>query len=341
MRLRNIGLISTLVLELLAAPLHAKAQQAGKVYRIGVLAPGSPSATERAYRPFLQGLRELGYIEGKNILVEYRYAVGKPDRLHDLANELIDLKVDVIVTHSPPAVGAAARSTNFAYQLTKTSPTLIPIVMVGGGDPVERHFVESLARPGKNLTGLSSMTMELGRKRVQLFKEAVPRISRLAVLWSSTSLTGALRQLEEIESVAPALGIQIIPVEVRHADDFENAFSAIIKERVNGLLIIRFPFIRTHLKRITDFTEKSRLPTMYDAGAYVQRGGLMSYGSSRSDLFRRAATYVDKIFKGAKPGNLPIEQPTKFELVINLNTAKKLGLTIPPEVLFQADKVLK
>jgi len=334
----SIVVVATVVLTFVHL---AEAQKAEKVYRIGVLAPGSPSATERAYRAFWQGLRELGYIEGQNILVEYRYAVGKPDRLHYLANELVDLKVDVIVTHSPPAVGAAYRSTRYAaYYLTKMIP-IIPIVMVGGGDPVEQGFVESLARPGGNLTGLSSMTLELGGKRLKLFKEAVPRISRVAVLWSSTSGTAALRQLKEIESVAPALGIQIEPVEVRHSDDFDTAFSAITKERVNALLIIRFPFIRTHLKRITDFTEKNRLPTMYDAGAYVKKGGLMSYGSSRSDSFRRAAIYVDKILKGANPADLPMEQPTKFELVINLRTAKQLGVTIPPEVLYQATKVIK
>ncbi len=240
----SIVVVATVVLTFVHL---AEAQKAEKVYRIGVLAPGSPSATERAYRAFWQGLRELGYVEGQNVLVEYRYAVGKPDRLHDLANELVDLKVDVIVTHSPPAVGAAYRSTRYAaYYLTKMIP-IIPIVMVGGGDPVEQGFVESLARPGGNLTGLSSMTLELGGKRLKLFKEAVPRISRVAVLWSSTSGTAALRQLKEIESVAPALGIQIEPVEVRHSDDFDTAFSAITKERVNALLIIRFPFIRTHL----------------------------------------------------------------------------------------------
>ncbi len=330
--------ISVLAVVILVSVQLAEAQHAKKVYLIGVLAPGSPSATERAYGAFWQGLRELGYIEGQNILVEYRYAVGKPDRLHDFANELVDLKVDVIVTHSPPAVGAAYRATKAAYRAT---PKMIPIVMVGGGDPVEQGFVESLAWPGGNLTGLSSMTLELGGKRLKLFKEAVPRISRVAVLWSSTSGTAALRQLREIESVAPALGIQIEPVEVRHSDDFDTAFSAITKERVNALLIIRFPFLRTQLKRITDFTEKSRLPTMYDASAYVKKGGLMSYGSSRPDSFRRAAIYVDKILKGAKPADLPMQQPTKFELIINLKTARQLGLTIPPEVLYRADKVIK
>jgi putative ABC transport system substrate-binding protein len=326
---------------LLALSFPAQAQQAGKVYRIGILAPDSPAATQRTYRAFWQGLRELGYIEGQNILVENRYAVGKPDRLHDLANELVDLKVDVIVTHSPPAVGAAVRSSKVAYRLTKTIPMLIPIVMVGGGNPVEKGFAESLARPGRHLTGLLSMTLELGGKRLELFKEAVPRISRVAVLWSSTSGIAALRQLKEIESVAPTLGIQIIPEEVRHSDDFDNVFSEITKERVNALLINRFPFIRTHSKRITDFTEKNRLPTMYDVGGYVKKGGLMSYGSSRPDLFRRAAIYVDKILKGAKPADLPIERPTKFELVINLKTAMKLGITIPPSILYRADKVIK
>jgi putative ABC transport system substrate-binding protein len=314
---------------LFALCVPTQAQQPGKVPRIGLLDPGSPRAS-MLFGPFRQGLSELGYVEGRNIFVEYRYAEGKLDRLPGLIGELINIKVNVIVPQSPSAVRAA-------HHATRT----IPIVMAGGGDPVEQGFAESLARPGGNLTGLSSMSVELGGKRLELFKEAIPRIARVAVLGSAASSPAVVRQLKDIESAAPALGIQILFVEARRPDDFDNAFATITKGRPHGLFIMRTPFLRTYLKRVTDFAEKSRLPTMYDDRGYVEAGGLMSYGASVADLSRRAATYVDKILKGANPAELPIEQPTKFELMINLKTAKQIGVTIPQSVLYRADKVIR
>ena len=328
--MRKAGLKSILIaVALVAVAVVAEAQQAGKVARIGVLETSSTMASV-LIGPFRQGLSELGYTEGKTIFVEYRSAEGKPDRLPNLAVELVNIKVDVIVAQSPPAVGAA-------YRATRT----IPIVMAGGGDPVEQGFAQSLARPGGNLTGLSSMTVELGGKRLELFKEAIPRISRLAVIGGPTSSPVVSRQLKEIESAAPALGIRIRFVGVPRPDDFDNAFTVITKERPHALFIMRTPFLRTYLKRVTDFAEKSRLPTMYDDASFVEAGGLMSYGASIADLSRRAATYVDKILKGRKPADLPVEQPVKFELVINLKTAKQIGVTIPSSVLFQADKIIR
>jgi putative tryptophan/tyrosine transport system substrate-binding protein len=314
---------------LLALSVSAQAQHERKLPRIGLLDPGSIRASA-LLAPFREGLRELGYIEGKNILIEHRYVDGKLDRLPDLAAELVHTKIDVIVTQSPTATRAA-------HQATRT----IPIVMAGGGDPVEQGFAESLARPGGNLTGLSSMSVELGGKRLELFKEAVPRISRVAVLGSAASSPVVIRQLKDIESVAPAFGIQIRFVEVPRPGDFDNAFADIAKARPHGLFIMRTPFLRTYLQRVTDFAEKNRLPTMYDDSGYVEAGGLMSYGASVADLSRRAATYVDKILKGRKSADLPVEQPTKFELVINLKTAKQIGLAIPPNVLARADRVIR
>jgi putative ABC transport system substrate-binding protein len=307
----------------------AHAQQAKKVLRVGVLDPGSPSATA-LLGPFRQGLRELGYVEGQNIVVEYRYADGKLDRLADLAAELVSIKVDVIVPQSPTAIRAA-------QQATKT----IPIVMAGGGDPVELGFAKSLARPGGNLTGLSSMSVELAGKRLELLKETIPAISRIAVVGSAASRLVVARQLKDLESAAPALGLQIRFLEIPRPDDLDNAFSAISKQRPDALFVMRTPFLRTYLKRLIDFAEKNRLPTMYDDTGYVEGGGLMSYGASVSDLARRAAFFVEKILKGTRPADLPIEQPTKFELVINLKTAKQIGLTIPANVLARADRVIR
>ena len=305
------------------------AQQAKKIPRIGVLDPGSPQATT-LLSPLREGLRELGYVEGKNIVIEYQYAEGKLDRLPNLAADLVSSKVDVIVPQSPTAVRAAQQATR-----------AVPTVMAGGGDPIEQGFVQRLARPGGNLTGLSSMSVELAGKRLEVFKEAIPRISRLAVFGSSASSPTIARQLKEIESVAPALGVQIRFVEAPHPDGLDNAFLAIANEKPHGLFIMRSPFLMTYLKRVTDFTAKSRLPAMYDDRGYVEHGGLMSYGSSIADLARRAAIFVDKILKGANPAELPVEQPTKFELVINLKAAKQIGLTIPPNVLARADRVIR
>jgi putative ABC transport system substrate-binding protein len=307
----------------------ASAQEGKKVPRIGVLDPGSPQVS-LLLGPLRQGLRELGYVEGKNIVIEYRSAEGKLDRLADLAVDLVRSKVDVVVPQSPTAIRAVLKA-------TKT----IPIVMAGGGDPVEQGFVQSFARPGGNLTGLSSMSVELAGKRLEVLKEAFPQISRLAVLGTSVRSPAIARQLKEIEAVAPTLGIHIRFVEVPRSDAFDNAFAAIAIERPHALFIMRSPFLRTYLKRVTDFTDKSRLPTMYDDKEYVENGGLMSYGASIADLTRRAAIYVDKILKGAKAADLPVEQPTKFELVINLKAAKQIGLTISPNVLARADRVIR
>jgi putative ABC transport system substrate-binding protein len=326
---RAVAPLFSFAVILLAGAVIAEAQQVGKTPRIGILVATSPGANTLV-EPFRQGLHELGYVEGKNVAPEYRYAEGKLDRLPDLAAELVSVKVNVIVTQSPPAVAAAHRA-------TKT----IPIVMVGGGDPVEQGFVKSLARPGGNLTGLSSMSVELAGKRLEIFKGAFPRITRLAVLWSGTSGGASGQQLKDIESAAPAFGIRIRPVEVPRPDDFDKAFSIVTKERPDALFIIRSPFLRPHLKRVTDFAEKSRLPTMYDDSVFVDAGGLMSYGPSLTSLSRRAAIYVDKILKGTKPADIPVEQPMKFEFVVNLKTAKQLGLTISPNVLVRADRVIR
>ena len=331
-RSKQGGMVTKIVVALMVglafASVHvAEAQQPKKVPRIGVLAQGSQSSYAPLNDAFQQGLHELGYNEGKNIVIEYRYAEGEPDRLPGLVVELVRLNVDVIVTSTTPA-----------HQAAKQATTTIPIVMAQSSDPIGEGFVESLARPGGNITGLSSITQELGGKRLELFKEAVPRISRLAVIWSSPT---PVLMMKEIESTARALSIQIQSVEVRSADDFNNIFSAMTKKRPNALFIIRTPLTRIHARPIIDFAAKSRLPTMYDDRLFVEAGGLMSYGVNIADLYRRAATYVDKILKGAKPADLPVEQPTKFELVINLNTAKQIGLNIPQSVLFRADRVIK
>ena len=331
MRLRTIGLISTLVLGLLAWPLLAEAQQTGKVYRIGYLTTsgaGSP-ATNSMYIALLQGLRELGYVEGQNLVIEYR----SPKRKHRLktAAELARLKVDVIVTSpAPPWIRAAKRATR-----------TIPIVMGGVHvDPVEAGIVASLARPGGNITGLTNLAAKLHTKQLELLKEAFPQISRVAILWPRPHQHHAMK---EVEAVGQALGIQIQSLVVigRRSISLESAFSAISRERSDGLLVASSPSILASRARIIEFTAKRRLPTIYDSSLFVDAGGLMSYGADFQHLYRRVATYVEKILKGAKPADLPVEQPRKFDFVINLKTAKQLGLTIPPEVLYRATKVIK
>ena len=331
MRLRTIGLISTLVLGLLAGPLPAKAQQAGKVYRIGFLShrPGLP-ATNFMTIALLQGLRELGYVEGQNLVLEYR----SPKREHrqKAAADLVRLKVDVIVVpHSPAVIRAAQRATR-----------TIPIVLAGVHvDPAESGVVVSLARPGGNITGLTNLATKLHPKQLELLKEAFPRISRVAILWPRPHKKYAMK---EVEAVGQALGFQIQSLVVTGRstlDDLESAFSAISQERPDGLLVASSRLTLRHRARIIDFAAGRRLPTIYDDSLFVDAGGLMSYIADRKDLVRRVVTYVDKILKGAKPADLPVEQPTKFDLVINLKTAKALGLTIPPAVLLQATKVIK
>jgi putative tryptophan/tyrosine transport system substrate-binding protein len=315
-------------LVLLAVVVIAEAQQPKKVSRIGYLGATAPSNISARIEAFRQGLRDLGYIEGQNLIIEYRYAEGKLDRLPELAAELVRLKVDAIFVQSTPAVQAAKKAT-----------TTVPIVSVSG-DPVGLGLVASLARPGGNVTGLTNLTSELAGKRLELLKEVVPRISRVAVLWNPDASSSALR-MRETDAAAASLGIKLQPVEVRAANDFERAFSALKRERADALFPLRSPFISNHVKRIVELAAKNRVPGMYDASEFAEAGGLMSYGTMLADLDRRAATYVDKILKGAKPAELPVEQPTKFEFVINLKAAKQIGLTIPPNVLVRADKVIK
>ncbi len=330
MKFRTIGLIGTLALGLLAVPLPAETQQAGKVYRIGILDFRFRSTiTDPRHVAFRQGLRELGYVEGQNLVIEYRSAKGKRERLPDVAAELVRLKVDVIVTAgNPRAIRAAKRATR-----------TIPIVLPGGSaDPVKAGFVMSLARPGGNITGLTNLSAKLHPKRLELLKEAFPQISRVAILWNP-SHKGQI--VKEVEAVGQALGIQIHRVVGGPLDDLESVFSAISQGEPDALLVASMPLTLANRARVVELTAKRRLPTIYDASVFMSAGGLMSYGASSVDSYRRAATYVDKILKGANPADLPVELPTKFELIINLKTAKQLSITIPPEVLYQATKVIK
>jgi ABC-type uncharacterized transport system substrate-binding protein len=312
---------------LCALSVSAQAQQPKKVPRIGVLSPYSPSSSFNI-EAFRQGLRDLGYVEGQNVVIEQRYAEGNPDRLPRLAAELVRLKVDVIFAQTTPAVQAAKKAT-----------TTVPIVTVSG-DPVGFGFVASLARPGGNITGLANLTPELVGKRLELLKEVVPRVSRVAVLWNPDS-PGAVVMMRETEAAAASLGLKLQPVEVRGPNDFEHAFSAMKKERAGALVPLRSPLIRDQRKQIAELAAKNRLPAMYDSRDFSEAGGLMSYGAMADDSYRHAAMYVDKILKGTKPADLPVEQPMKFELVINLKAAKQIGLTIPPNVLARADRVIR
>jgi putative tryptophan/tyrosine transport system substrate-binding protein len=307
----------------------ALAEQPKKVYRIGFLGAASISANSARIEALRQGLRALGYVEGKNIVIEYRYADGKADRLPALAAELIGLKVDLIVSGGAAATGPAKEAT-----------TTIPIVMTNDPDPVRSGFVASLARPGGNVTGLSAFTTELSGKRLELLKETVPRVSRVAVLGFSNNPDND-QALRETELAAGALRMQLQYLDVLGATDIETVFRAAIKGRAEAVLLLAGSVFILQRKQIAALAAKSRLPAMYPRHEYVEDGGLMSYATSLTDLSRRAAIYVDKILKGAKPADLPVEQPTKFELVINLKTAKQIGLTIPQSVLYRADKVIR
>jgi ABC-type uncharacterized transport system substrate-binding protein len=325
----RIVLIVTLALGIFLTPLAAEAQPVGKIPRIGLLSSFSPSDAALWHQAFRQGLRDLGWVEGKNISIEYRYAEGRNDRLPDLAADLVLLKVDIIVTAFTPDALATKRATR-----------TIPIVVASAGDPVTTGLVESLARPGGNITGLSTMSPDLAGKRLALLKEIVPTLSSLAVLWIPQSPTSALNW-KEIQLPARELGIQLHSLEVRSSNDFDKAFEDAIKARAGALAITPDPLFGRNLKRIVDFAAKSRLPSIFHVREFVDAGGLVAYGPDRSDSFRRAAGYVDKILKGAKPADLPVEQPTKFELVINAKTAKALGLTIPQALLLRADRVIE
>jgi putative ABC transport system substrate-binding protein len=316
---------------LLAAPLAAEAQQAAKVARIGYLA-GSLAGDLHMPEAFRQGLRDLGYVEGRNVVIEYRDAEGKLARLPALAAELVALKVDVIL-----AVGTLHALA--AQQATKT----IPIVFAAAGDPVTDGLVTSLARPGGNVTGLSLLTPELVAKRLEQLKQAVPEVSRVAVLWHPGGAAERTQKdiLKEAEVAARALGVRLQFVEARGPADFDRAFSDMTGARAGALTVLGSTMFLIERRRLVDLAAKSRLPAVYGLREFVAAGGLMAYGPNAADLFRHAATYVDKILKGAKPAELPVEQPTKFELVINLKTAKALGLTIPPSVLGRADEVIQ
>jgi putative ABC transport system substrate-binding protein len=314
---------------LLALCVSAEAQQPKKVPRIGYLGANFRSTNPARIEAFRQGLRELGYVEGKNIVIEWRFADGKPDRLAALAAELVRLKVDVIVTAGPA-------STRPAKQATVT----IPIVMGFDDDPVGSGYAASLARPGGNITGLATLSPEISGKQLEILREIAPTLSRVAVLGNATQ-PGNPQALREINLAADAFGVQLQYLEVRGPKDIETAFRAVSTERADAVLVLASPVLILQRRQVADLAVKSRLPTIYRSPEFVEDGGLMTYSVSYTDLFRRAATYVDKILKGVKPADLPVEQPMKFELVINLKTAKQIGLTIPPNVLARADRVIR
>jgi putative ABC transport system substrate-binding protein len=331
---RSIGNLKWLGLSVIAFMLVvtgavAHAQQPTKIPRIGFVGAASPYAIAARIEAFRQGLRELGYVEGRNIIIEYRYAEGKYDRLPALAAELVRLKVDIIITGSEPATRAAKEAT-----------VTIPIVMTQVGDPVGSGFVASLARPGGNITGSSTLDPELSGKRLELLKEIVPRLSRVAVLGTSTN-PGSAQSLRETELAAGAFGVKLQYLDVLDPKDIETAFRAASKGRAEAVLMLGGPVLTSRRTQVVDLAVKSRLPVIYTQSEYVEDGGLMSYGVSQNDLNRRAATYVDKILKGAKPADLPVEQPKKFEFIINLKAAKQIGLTVPPNVLARADRVIR
>ena len=311
------------------APFAALAQPPVKIWRIGYLGPVSPSTGARLLESFRQGLRELGYVEGQNILIDYRWADGRPDRFPALAAELTQLRVDAIVTYNNPAVAAL-------QQATRT----IPIVAANMGDPVGSGFVASLARPGGNITGFSGLSEELSRKWVELLREAVPKVSRIAVLTVSQT-PAAQTQWREIQRAAQASNATPQRHEVAGPDEIEHAFARLIKGRAQGLIVLPHAVTNARRNQIVSLAAEQRLPGMYPDRQYVEAGGLMSYAANFSDLHHRAATLVDKILKGARPADLPIQQPITFEFVINLRTAKTLGLTIPPSVMLRADQVLE
>ena len=329
--MRLIGLAVILAVGLTLAPLATGAEQPGKVFRIGILSNVPPTHPEgaRLWGAFIQGLRDLGYVEGQNITIEHRSSEGKFERLPDLAAELVRLKVDVIVA-------AASQNVLAAKQATRT----IPIVMANSLDPVGAGLVASLARPGGNVTGLSGPSLETVGKQLELLKEIGPRVSRVAVLGNPSNQLYPL-WLGEVKVAARSLGMQLQILEARGPDHFERAFAAMTRERAGALFVLGDGMFLLHRTRVAELAAKRRLPAMYPAREFVDAGGLMVYGPSLRDNFRRAATYVDRILKGAKPGDLPVEQPTKFELIINLKTATALGLTIPQSLLGRADQIIE
>jgi putative tryptophan/tyrosine transport system substrate-binding protein len=323
--------VSILAVVILAFVHPVKAQQAKKIPQIGFLTTSAGATANPFFAAFRQGLRELGYIEGKNINIEYRYADGRFEQLPELAEELVRLKVDILVV----ANATVARE---ARKLTAT----IPIVMAASGNPIGSDLVASLARPGGNVTGLYLYSSELVGKRLELLKEVVPKVSRFVFLTSDTESESSRSMFKEAQVDAKALGLTFQLVEVKAPNpDFDGAFRVMIKERIGALVTSPGPLIGFHRKRILELVEQNRIPAIHPDQVWVNLGGLMSYGANQADLYRRAAVYVDKILKGAKPADLPVQQPTKFDFVINLKTAKQIGLTIPQSVLYRADKVIK
>jgi putative ABC transport system substrate-binding protein len=322
-----VGLV-TFVIAFVICGAAAKAQQPTKIPRIGFLAAGAALSASTRIEAFRQGLRELGYVEGKDIVIEYRNAAGKLDQVPRNAVELVRLKVDVFVTAGPTDTRAAKEATS-----------TIPIVMAQDSDPVGNGFVASLARPGGNITGLSRLAPELSGKQMEILKETVPRLSRVVVLGNLTE-PGNAQSLREVELAATTYGVKLQYLDIPALQDIESAFQGARKGRADAVLMLTSPVL-TYRKQIADLAVKSRLPAIYDRQEFVDAGGLMSYGVRISDLDRRAAAYVDKILKGAKPADLPVEQPTKFEFIINLKAAKQIGLTIPPNVLVRADRVIR
>jgi putative ABC transport system substrate-binding protein len=325
--MKAIALIMTLALGLLVAPLTAEAQPVGKVYRIGFLSTVPPLA--HLWEALLDGLRERGYREGQNLVFERRFSEGHAERFPELAAELVRLRVDCLIVPTTPAALAAKHA-------TQTIPIVIPTAI----DPVEAGLVESLARPGGNVTGLSAISADLVGKRLEFLKDVVPGLSRVVVLWNAANPANA-SAWKETQAAARSLGLLLQSQDVRGAQDLEDAFARTAQARPEALLVLGDALISMHRQPIAAFAIQQHLPSVFSIREWVVAGGLMSYGPSQTDLFRRAATYVDKILKGVKPGDLPMEQPMKFELVINLKTAKALGLTIPPALLFQADEVLR
>jgi putative ABC transport system substrate-binding protein len=310
-------------------PAGLGAQQPAKIPRIGYLNNSSPSFSATRIEAFRQGLRDLGYVEGKNITIEWRHSEGKTDRLPALAAELVRLKVEIIVSSAPSATRAAKQATS-----------TIPIVMGFDNDPVGNGFVASLARPSGNITGLATLGPEISGKRLELLKEVVPRLTRVAFLGTST-VPGNTQNLKEAELAARAFKVELQYLDVLAFHDIATAFRAARRGRADALLVRGGPVFNSNRQHVADLAVKSRLPAIYNTVVFVEDGGLMTYGASQPDLVRRAATYVDKILKGAKPADLPVEQPTKFEFIVNLKTAKQIGLTIPPNVLARADRVIK
>ena len=323
-------LLFALIAGPLSAPLASFAQQPAKIARIGFLHAASPQGGEPRLQAFRDGLRELGYVEGKNLQLEVRWGEGRLERMQALAAELVQTKVDVIVAASSPSVIAARQATG-----------TIPIVMPFSSDPVGDGLVASLARPGGNITGLSIMAPELGEKRIQLLKEMFPKVSReMDVLWNP-AYVGMRARFEQAKVAAPAVGLTVRSLEVRDSRELDAAFEAILREHPDALLLLVDPFTRSQRSRIVEFVTEQRLPTIYESSEFVESGGLISYGPNMPNQFRRAAIYVDKILRGAKPADLPIEQPTTFELAINMKAAKALGIKIPDSILLRADKVIQ